>query len=148
MGIRAQSSNYQYFTILFLHHLLVLIQCCFSHCKVRKYFNTPEIFFEIFINNFLYLCKRFLVKEELEMHLSRLGLTKEDYIEFIAKKFNEIHSGNTPLSLLLAVANEDYPNHVAAVRLNYKKNENFWIVTTVHAIRPDDLKRIPLIWKK
>lgn len=86
--------------------------------------------------------------EELEMHLSRLGLTKEDYIEFIAKKFNEIHSGNTPLSLLLAVANEDYPNHVAAVRLNYKKNENFWIVTTVHAIRPDDLKRIPLIWKK
>ena len=86
--------------------------------------------------------------DEIEMHLTQLGLTKEDYVEFVAKKFNEIHSGNTPLSLLLAVANEEYPNHVAAVRLNYNKNENFWLVTTVHAIRPDDLKRIPLIWKK
>lgn len=86
--------------------------------------------------------------EELEMHLSELGLTKEDYIEFVTKKFNEIHIGNTPCSLLLAVANEEYPNHVAAVRLNYNKSENFWLVTTVHAIRPDDLKRIPLIWKK
>lgn len=86
--------------------------------------------------------------EDIEEQLSKLGLTKEDYIEFVTRKFNEIHIGNMPFSLLLAVANEDYPNHVAAVRLNYNKNEKFWIVTTVHAIRPDDLKRIPLIWKK
>ena len=86
--------------------------------------------------------------EDIEEQLSKLGLTKEDYIEFVSRKFNEIHIGNMPFSLLLAVANEDYPNHVAAVRLNYNKNEKFWIVTTVHAIRPDDLKRIPLIWKK
>ena len=86
--------------------------------------------------------------EDIEEQLSKLGLTKEDYIEFVTRKFNEIHIGNMPFSLLLAVANEDYPNHVAAGRLNYNKNEKFWIVTTVHAIRPDDLKRIPLIWKK
>ena len=86
--------------------------------------------------------------EDIEEQLSKLGLTKEDYIEFVTRKFNEIHIGNMPFSLLLAVANEDYPNHVAAVRLNYNKNEKFWIVTTVHAIRPDDLKRSPLIWKK
>lgn len=86
--------------------------------------------------------------EDLEIQLSRLGLSKEDYIEFVAKKFNEIHSGNKPLSLLLAVANDEYPNHVAAVQLNYNKSENFWLATTVHAIRPGDLKRIPLIWKK
>ena len=80
--------------------------------------------------------------DEIEMHLTQLGLTKEDYVEFVTRKFNEIHSGNTPLSLLLAVANEEYPNHVAAVRLNYNKNENFWLVTTVHAIRPSWVKCI------
>lgn len=86
--------------------------------------------------------------EDIEEQLSHLGLTKEDYIEFVTRKFNEIHVGNTPFSLLLAVANDEYPNHVAAVRLNYNKSKNFWLVTTVHAIRPDDLHRIPLIWKK
>ena len=86
--------------------------------------------------------------KDLEKHLSMLGLTKEDYIEFITRKFNEIHFGNKPFSLLLAVANEEYPNHVAAVQLYYNKSSNFWIVTSIHAIRPDDLKRIPLIWKK
>ena len=86
--------------------------------------------------------------EDIEKHLSQLGLTKEDYIEFVARKFNEIHIGNMPFSLLLAVANEEFPNHVAAVRLNYNKNSNYWLVTSIHAIRPDDLKRIPIIWKK
>ena len=86
--------------------------------------------------------------EDIERHLYQLGLTKEDYIEFVARKFNEIHIGNTPFSLLLAVANEEFPNHVAAVRLNYNKNSNYWLVTSIHAIRPDDLKRIPIIWKK
>ena len=86
--------------------------------------------------------------EDIEKHLSQLGLTKEDYIEFVARKFNEIHIGNMPFSLLLAVANEEFPNHVAAIRLNYNKNSNYWLVTSIHAIRPDDLKRIPIIWKK
>ncbi len=86
--------------------------------------------------------------EELETQLAQLGLTKEDYAEFVARNFNEIHEGNKPLSLVLAVAHEESPNHIAAVHLHYDKSENFWLVTTVHAIRPTDLSKIPLIWKK
>lgn len=37
---------------------------------------------------------------------------------------------------------------VAAVHLHYQKNENFWLVTTVHTMKPHDLQKIPLIWKK
>lgn len=84
----------------------------------------------------------------LEAKLAELGLTKENYAEFVTRNFNEIHKGNTTQSLLLAVASEEFPNHVAAVHLHYEKKENFWLVTSVHAIRPDELERIPLIWKK
>lgn len=86
--------------------------------------------------------------DELEAKLAELGLTKENYAEFVTRNFNEIHKGKTTRSLLLAVANEDFPNHVAAVHLHYEMKENFWLVTSVHAIRPDELERIPLIWKK
>lgn len=86
--------------------------------------------------------------EELEAQLALLGLTKEDYAEFVARHFNEIHEGNKPLSLLLAVAHEESPNHVAAIHLHYEKKENFWLVTTVHAIKQPELDKIPLIWKR
>lgn len=86
--------------------------------------------------------------DDLEAKLAELGLTKENYAEFVARNFNEIHRGKTAQSILLAVANEDFPNHVAAVHLHYEKKENFWLVTSVHAIRPDELERIPLVWKK
>ena len=86
--------------------------------------------------------------EEIEQQLSELGLTKENYAEFVAQNFNEIHIGTKPFSLLLAVSHNEWPDHVAAIHLFYNKRENFWLVTTVHAIRPDDLRRIPLIWRK
>lgn len=86
--------------------------------------------------------------EELEAQLAKLGLTKEDYAEFVTRNFNEIHAGNKPLSLVLAVAQGETPDHVAAVHLHYDLNENFWLVTTVHAIKPDQLEKIPLVWKK
>lgn len=86
--------------------------------------------------------------EEIETQLAQLGLTKEDYAEFVAKNFKEIHLGNKPLSLIIAVTNEGTHEHVAAVHLHYQKNENFWLVTTVHTMKPHDLQKIPLIWKK
>lgn len=86
--------------------------------------------------------------EEIEAQLAQLGLTKEDYAEFVAKNFKEIHLGNKPLSLIIAVTNEGTHEHVAAVHLHYQKNENFWLVTTVHTMKPHDLQKIPLIWKK
>lgn len=86
--------------------------------------------------------------EEMEEQLSHLGLTKEDYAEFVAKNYNEIHLGNRPFSLLLVVKRVEDFDHVAAVHLFYNKRENFWLLTTVHAMRNKDLKNIPLIWKK
>lgn len=86
--------------------------------------------------------------EEIEIQLAELGLTKEDYAEFVARNFKEIHIGNKPLSLIIAVTNEGTHEHVAAVHLHYQKNEKFWLVTTVHTMKPHDLQKIPLIWKK
>lgn len=84
---------------------------------------------------------------EMEEQLSRLGITKEGYAEFVAKNFNQIRLGNRPMSLVLAVLLEN-SNHIAAIRLHYDKNEQFWLVTTVHAIKLSDLEKIPLIWEK
>ena len=86
--------------------------------------------------------------EEMEKQLSLLGLTKEDYAEFVARNYNEIHLGNQPFSLIIAVTRIDDHDHIAAVHLFYSKSENFWLVTTVHSIKPFDLQKIPLIWKK
>ena len=86
--------------------------------------------------------------EELEAQLEKLGLTKEAYAEFVARNYNEIHEGNKPFSLVIAVANGERQNHMAAVHLHYEKNENFWLVTSVHVIKPEDLADMPLIWKK
>lgn len=85
--------------------------------------------------------------DELEEQLKQLGITKEGYAEFVAKNFNQIRLGNKPLSLFLAVLLENI-NHIAAVHLHYDKRENFWLVTTVHAIKPRNLEKIPLIWKR
>ena len=86
--------------------------------------------------------------EEMEKQLSILGLTKEDYAEFVARNYTEIHLGNKPFSLILAVTRIGDHDHIAAIHLNYSKSENYWLVTTVHSIKPHDLQKIPLIWKK
>ena len=85
--------------------------------------------------------------DELEEQLALLGITKEGYAEFVAKNYNQIRLGNRPMSLVLAVLLED-SNHIAAIHLHYEKNEKFWLITTVHAIRLNELEKIPLIWEK
>ena len=52
-----------------------------------------------------------------------------------------------PMSLVLAVL-LDNSNHIAAVHLHYDKNEKFWLVTTVHAIKLKELEKMTLIWEK
>ena len=37
---------------------------------------------------------------------------------------------------------------MAALHLHFELKENFWLVTSVHAIRPKELERMILIWKK
>ena len=84
---------------------------------------------------------------ELEGQLEMLGITKEGYAEYVVKHYTQIRLGNKPLSLILAVLLDDI-NHIAAIHLQYEKNENFWLVTTVHAIKLKDLERIPLLWER
>ena len=86
--------------------------------------------------------------KDIDEQLQKLGLTKEDYAEFVTRNYNEIHQGNKPFSLILAVTRIGDHDHIAAVHLNYDKNENFWLVTTVHSIKPHDLNKMPLIWRK
>ncbi len=83
----------------------------------------------------------------LEKALDELGITKEGYAEYIAKNFNQIRLGNKPRSLVLAVKNET-TSHLAAVHLFFDKNENFWLVKSVHAERLADLERMTLVWEK
>ena len=85
--------------------------------------------------------------DELEEQLNHLGITKEGYAEFVVKNFNQIRLGNKPFSLILAVLMENI-NHIAAVHLHFDKKEDFWLVTTVHAIKLRDLEKIPLIWER
>ena len=83
----------------------------------------------------------------MEEQLNQLGITKEGYAEFVAKNFNQIRLGNKPMSLVLSVTLEE-SNHIAALHLHYELKENFWLVTSVHAIRTKELEKIPLIWEK
>ena len=85
--------------------------------------------------------------DEMEEQLRRLGITKEGYAEFVAKNYNQIRLGNKTMSLVLAVL-LDNSNHIAAVHLHYDKNEKFWLVTTVHAIKLKELEKMTLIWEK
>ena len=51
------------------------------------------------------------------------------------------------MSLVLSVTLEEY-NHIAALHLHYELKENFWLVTSVHAIRTKELEKMLLIWEK
>lgn len=85
--------------------------------------------------------------DEMEEKLSQLGITKEGYAEFVAKNYNQIRLGNKPRSLVLVVILE-HSNHIAALHLHYELNNNFWLVTTVHAIKAKELEKMPLVWEK
>lgn len=85
--------------------------------------------------------------EQIEGKLADLGITKEGYIDYITQNFNQIRLGNVDQSLVLVVTSDDL-NHMAAVHLHYDKNEHFWLVISVHAIRDKDLENMKLIWEK
>lgn len=115
--------------------------------NIRDYMDLPTSVLDIrsSINNMVKHNNKHI--DELEEQLSQLGITKEGYAEFVAKNFNQIRLGNKPFSLILAVLLENI-NHIAAIHLHYDKSENFWLVTTVHAIKLRDLEKITLIWER
>lgn len=85
--------------------------------------------------------------DKMKESLSELGITKEGYAEYVAKNYNQIRLGNRPKSLVLAVKLE-YTSHIAAVHLSFDKNENFWMVKSVHAAHLRQLEQMELIWER
>lgn len=114
---------------------------------IRKHYDIPEDAKNIRANmtNTLKHNKKHL--EEIEPYLEELGLTKENYIRFIASRFNQIRRGNFPKTVVLAVSEKSL-NHVAAVHLVFDKNENFWMIKSVRAERKQFFEENDLIWKK
>ena len=85
---------------------------------------------------------------EIAVELANLGLTPADYIRFITNSFNRIAVGNVPMSLVLLVDNGADLGHMAAIHLHFEKNSRFWLVTSVHSMRPSDIAKLDTIWRQ
>ena len=83
----------------------------------------------------------------MKQPLEELGITKEGYAEYVARNYTEIWTGNKTNSLVLVVRT-DASHHMAAIHLFFDKNENFWLVTSVHPEREEDLVRNTQVWFK
>ena len=114
---------------------------------IRERFDVPEGANKIRanMNNTLKHNKKHL--EQIEPYLEELGLTKENYIRFIASNFNQIRRGNAPKTVVMAFAGEEL-NHVAAVHLVFDRNENFWMIKSVRAERKQFFEEGDLIWER
>ena len=114
---------------------------------IRKYYEIPDDARKIRANisNTLKHNKKHL--EQIEPYLEELGMTKENYIRFIASNFNQIRLGNLPKTVVLAFSGKEL-NHVAAVHLVFDKNENFWMIKSVRAERKQFFEENKLIWEK
>lgn len=85
--------------------------------------------------------------EAIKTALDELGITKEGYAEYIAKNYNQIRLGNKLNSIILAVKTEE-TSHIAAAHLYFDKNENFWLIKSVHSARLKQLEKMELVWEK
>ena len=79
--------------------------------------------------------------------LDELGITKEGYAEYVARNYTEIRTGNKTNSLVLVVRT-NASHHMATIHLFFDKNENFWLVTSVHPEREEDLTKNTLLWSR
>lgn len=115
--------------------------------KISEYFNIPNNATTIRSNpsNMLKHNKSHL--NAIKKALDELGITKEGYAEYVAKNYNQIRLGNMPQSIVLAVKTEE-TSHIAAAHLFFDKNENFWLVKSVHSARLKQLEKMELIWEK
>lgn len=83
----------------------------------------------------------------LKQALDALGITKEGYAEYVAKNYNQIRLGNRPKSIVLAVKTDE-TSHIAAAHLFFDKNENFWLIKSIHSARLKQLEKMELVWEK
>ena len=85
--------------------------------------------------------------DNIKLALDELGITKEGYAEYVARNYNQIRLGNRPKSIILAVKTEE-TSHIAAAHLLFDKNDNFWLIKSVHSARLKQLEKMELVWEK
>ena len=115
--------------------------------KIGEYFDIPNNAKTIRSNASNVLKHNEGHLEAIKQALDALGITKEGYAEYIAKNFNQIRLGNKPKSIVLAVKTDE-TSHIAAAHLFFDKNENFWLIKSVHSARLKQLEKMDLIWEK
>ncbi len=115
--------------------------------KISEYFEIPDNANTIRANPSNVLKHNESHLNSIKHALDTLGITKESYAEYIAKNYNQIRLGNRPKSLVLAVKTDE-TSHIAAAHLYFDKNENFWLIKSIHSARLKQLMKMELVWEK
>ncbi len=115
--------------------------------KISEYFEIPDNANTIRANPSNVLKHNENHLNSIKHTLDALGITKESYAEYIAKNYNQIRLGNRPKSLVLAVKTDE-TSHIAAAHLYFDKNENFWLIKSIHSARLKQLMKMELVWEK
>lgn len=115
--------------------------------KISEYFEIPDNANTIRANPPNVLKHNESHLNSIKHTLDALGITKESYAEYIAKNYNQIRLGNRPKSLVLAVKTDE-TSHIAAAHLYFDKNENFWLIKSIHSARLKQLMKMELVWEK
>lgn len=76
--------------------------------------------------------------------LKQLGISAYDYVVNITKRFNQIRTGSGE-SILLVVFN-DYLSHVAAIKMNYSFEKEYWEIKTAQPRKSKELEKHKLLW--
>ena len=115
--------------------------------KISKFFDIPNNATTIRSNPKNVLKHNEEHIDNIKQALDALGITKDGYAEYIAKNYNQIRLGNKPKSIVLAVKTNE-TSHIAAAHLFFDKNENFWLIKSVHSARLKQLEKMELVWEK
>ena len=115
--------------------------------KISKYFEIPNNATTIRTNPSNALKHNEGHLNSIKQALDALGITKEGYAEYVAKNYNQIRLGNKPKSIVLAVKTDE-TSHIAAAHLFFDKNENFWLIKSIHSARLKQLEKMELVWEK
>ena len=115
--------------------------------KINKFFEIPNDATTIRSNPTNVLKHNEEHLSNIKQALDSLGITKEGYAEYVAKNYNQIRLGNKPKSIVLAVKTDE-TSHIAAAHLFFDKNENFWLIKSIHSARLKQLEKMELVWEK
>ena len=115
--------------------------------KISTFFEIPNNATSIRSNSANVLKHNKEHLDNIKLALDELGITKEGYAEYVARNYNQIRLGNRPKSIILAVKTEE-TSHIAAAHLFFDKNDNFWLIKSVHSARLKQLEKMELVWEK